>query len=573
MGPIARYVSDFLKAAHPTRMAVEPRAMPRLRGPDGGACIWPTATTKEIAQRYRMVPNFAPVERPELCRRPLRRLDRKNYSWIRHHLFRKRSDRTTVNWIFVTFDDDALVSFLQFDFDRHYREGATPDDKAEIDHHFRQQVQLLQDIADEQGCDIIWTTSPGDIDAFTGDHIQGLYAWIKLDRHYEVAELRRLVAAFEQYHGLEAECCWDSRYRNIRLPGQEFVELADPASVTILHPVRKRQREALGHFAVAWADSKPANAERLFDECMQWVEKQKQAESEQAASTPGVKPPAPLSCPPRLRACGATVDELISEPNTFKSATEARICSQLAHRFRGNRRYFNQAVEQAMAQLKDIRPKISRTCSDQKLLRSTVTRWMRWYFDHYDAKKACRRNMITDRDREDRERVSYCRGLDRKRVLRQLRDRGLKYREKSIFSRFLDLADKWNFRVAVKAIYDGSKAICSKQAWFGLIRKLKGILIILVENDADSHKCRQWGLARWFVDRLRAAKALASSLLGTCEARCTTEAGRKKKKPVYGTAVSSTLPAAQMDALCEALGQSPSHNRLLASDSWESQVI
>ena len=55
MGPIADYISDFLKPAHPTRMAVEPRAMPRLRGPDGGAMIRPTATTKDIERGYALL--------------------------------------------------------------------------------------------------------------------------------------------------------------------------------------------------------------------------------------------------------------------------------------------------------------------------------------------------------------------------------------------------------------------------------------------------------------------------------------------------------------------------------------
>lgn len=567
MGPIARYKTDFLKPAHPTRMAVEPRAMPRQHGLDGGASIWPTATKKEISQGYQMVPDFTSMDRGELRRRPLRRLDRKNYSWIKHHFFRKRSETTTVNWIFSTYDDDAIVNFVQFDFDRHYPTGATPDEKAEIDHLFFQQVQILQEIGDEQGFEIVWTTSPGDIDSFTKKHIQGLYAWVKLDRHYEVEELRRLVAALKDYHGLEVECCWDSRHRNIRLPGQEFVELADPETVTILHPVEKRQREALGHFAIAWAESKPANAERLFDECVQWVEKQQKADSQPAISKPQVKSQASNSCPRKVRACGASVGELISEPNTFKSATEARICSQLAHQYQGNSRHFDQAVEQAIARLKEIRPTNSRTCSDQNLLRSTVTRWMRWYFDNYDSKKASRRNMITDRDREDRERIDYCRGLNRKQVFRHLRSRGLNHREKGIISRFLDLAEKWNFRVAVKAIYDGSKAICSKSDWFGLLRKLKGILIVLVEKNAESRKCRQWGLARWFVDRLKSAKALAGSMLGH------TEEGRERKKPVYGTAVSPTLLDADMGSLCPAIGQSPSTKRPISSDYWEHQVI
>lgn len=567
MGPIAHYISDFLNPAHPTRMAVEPRAMPRRRKPDGGASIWPTATKKEIAQGYQMALDFTSMDRGELRRRPLRRLDRKNYSWIKHHFFRKRSETTTVNWIFSTYDDDAIVNFLQFDFDRHYPTGATPDDKAEIDHLFFQQVQILHEIGDEQGFKIVWTTSPGDIDSFTKKHVQGLYAWIKLDQHYEVGELRRLFAAFKEYHGLEVECCWDSRHRNIRLAGQEFVELADPETVTILHPVKKRQREALGHFAVAWDESKPANAKRLFDECVQWAEKQTQDESQPAVSKPKVKSSAPLSCPPKLRACGPNVGELISEPNTFKAATEAHICSQLAHRYQANSRHFDQAVEQAMTRLKEVRPTTSRTCSDQNLLRSTVTRWMHWYFDHYDPKKASRRNTITDRDREDRERIDYCRGLNRKQVLRHFRDRGLNYREKGIISRFMDMADKWNFRVAVKAIYDGSKAICSKSDWFCLLKKLKGILIVLVEKDAVLHKCRQWGLAQWFVDRLKSAKALASSMLGHAKA------GRKRKKPVYGTAVTPTPSDAGMGSLCEPFGQSPSGNRVISSDYWEHQVI
>lgn len=583
MGPIATYIQDFLRPAHPTRMATEPRAMPRARTADGDADIWPTATNDEIAQGYRMAPNVLSPAR-ELRRCGLRRLDKNNYSWVRHHLFHKRGGKHKALWLFTTYEDKALVNWIQFDLDRHHAAGATPDEKAEVDHLFRQQVRTLRDIADEQGFDIVWTTSPGDLDPFDGRHIQGLYAWIKLDRRIRVADLRRFATAFKARHLLEMECCWDSKHRNIRLGGQEFVEIADPETISIINPVKKQQREALGHFAVAWQSARPANASCLFDECVAWYEAQQQRETAAAQSEPAVSDTQPRSTASRnpglpgrvstrrTRRAGGYVpaslptrSALLGEQNTFKAATDARICSLLVRKYRGDRACFEIAVKEGMTELRAIRPATSKTCGSPTRLRSTVTRWMNWYFKNFRPERCVSKARITDRDVEDRKRVAYCLGLDRARVLRHLKHRNLTYHEKSILSRFLDLAQKWNFRVAVKAIYDGPKAICSKPEWFTLVRKIQGILFVIREKQVEEGKCRQWAFAPSFVQRLQQTEACVAHVLQAVE-----DGEEKKKKPVYGSHGSSAAQGELIGAAC-CFNDPPEASRMTITSGFDDQ--
>jgi hypothetical protein len=238
--------------------------------------------------------------------------------------------------------------------------------------------------------------------------------------------------------------------------------VADPDTITIINPVKKQPREALGHFAVAWASARPASVSRLFDECVAWYE----AQQREMAATPsqpaaGEHRPEPTAASssrrpkrarsqwthhahPHLLASMPTRAELIVEANTFKSATDARVCSLLARKYRGDRAKFETAVQEAMTQLKAIRPTTSKTCGSPTRLRSTVTRWLNWYFKTSRPERCSSNARITDRDIEDRKRVQYCLGLDRARVLRQLKACNLTYRETSIVSQVVDLAEKWN---------------------------------------------------------------------------------------------------------------------------------
>jgi hypothetical protein len=519
--------------------------MPRARTAKGEAEIWPTATTQEIAQGFRLVPDFF-FRAGKTRRCGLRNLHANNYQWVKYHVSRKRGGKNDPLWIFTTYNDETHVNWVQFDFDRHYAPGMTTDEKAEVDFHFRQQVRNLQDVADEQGFDAIWTTSPGDLDPFDGRHIQGLYAWIKLDRHLRVVDLRRFIEAFMEMNLLEVECSWSSKHRNIRLPGQEFVEVADRETISMIHPVQQRQREALGHFAVAWQAARPANASRLFKDAIAWYRAQQQKAS--AASSSGTPTASKTRKSPAIHrkptAALPSTLALIGEQNTFKAATDARICSLLAQKYRGDKSQFETAVQEGMAALRAIRPMTSKTCGDPHRLRSTVTRWLNWYFKGYRPERCSSGAHASDRDTEDRKRIEYCLGLDRARVLRHLDRCHLTYHEKTIVSRFLDLAEKWNYRVAVRVIYDGDEVICSKPEWFSLLRKIKGILTVVDQKDADDHKCRQWALAPWFVEDIKQAEILIASVLQDVERE------EKKKKEVYGTHRSSDAQDDLALALC-----------------------
>ncbi len=70
----------------------------------------------------------------------------------------------------------------------------------------------------------------------------GLYAII---RHAPrtPSEFRPTISAFKQRHGLDVESSWDSRNRNVRISGQDFVEPCriDPSRQMIV-PVREAGR-------------------------------------------------------------------------------------------------------------------------------------------------------------------------------------------------------------------------------------------------------------------------------------------------------------------------------------------
>ena len=208
---------------------------------------------------------------------PLKRLD--GFGWsngketgtafnaLRNSIHRHDDSKLAKKWFLASYADTTSVSWLQFDLDRHHESGMTPWEKSEIDHAFFEQVEILCEMAEEVGFEPVWTTSPGDLIDATwsdekaswegGEHVQGLYAWIKLEKPVQVSKLRKYVAAMKEYFSIECESSVDARNRLLRLPGQRYVEVADPETVEILHPAEK-PAYTLAWFAEAWHEAKPA---------------------------------------------------------------------------------------------------------------------------------------------------------------------------------------------------------------------------------------------------------------------------------------------------------------------------
>ena len=220
------YFESFLKTAHPTRFGTELVSIPRHR-----TSLFKSNKDEEIDIGYK---------RGWMGQKmPLKRLD--GFGWsngkptgtpfnaLRNSIHRHDDSKLAKKWFLASYPDTSYVSSLQFDLDRHHESGMTPWEKSEIDHAFFEQVAIIRDMADEVGFDIVWTTSPGDLIDTTwngdkscwegGEHIQGLYAWIKLEKPVQVKKLRKYVSALKGYYGIECESSVDVRNRLVRLPG------------------------------------------------------------------------------------------------------------------------------------------------------------------------------------------------------------------------------------------------------------------------------------------------------------------------------------------------------------------
>ena len=153
------YFTTFLEPANPYRFGTERFAMPRMK-----KTIRHANSTEDIARGYKFG-IYGPYA--------LKRLD--SYGWskskqtgtafnaLRCSISRRDRSKIRKKWFFATYPDASSVSFLQFDIDRHYSSEMLPGERAEMDHAFRFQVQCIKEMATDVGCDVVFTTSPGDI--------------------------------------------------------------------------------------------------------------------------------------------------------------------------------------------------------------------------------------------------------------------------------------------------------------------------------------------------------------------------------------------------------------------------
>ena len=416
MTPLEQYIQDFLKPAHPTRWSMEPtRAIRRdmtswyqwmdKEGKTQYRQFRRNALDHQIEMGYREILNW----RDETVATPkLWRLRRNNWQIFRCNVDRPLGQKITKHWLLTTYPEDQPVNFIQFDLDRHYWDGMTPEEKLQVDHQFERNLENLRVAGQSIGFDFVLTSSPGDM--YDGQWIHGAYAWIKLDNPLDeitVGQLRPLIRQFCDYWGLETEdqdghvsrieFSWDKKHRLIRLPGQYRVELLDPETLEIAHPAEK-PNETLAWFMDAWVELKPVQPETLFAECLKEAETKKAAPlvAQSSSSAPVILPPVPApiirttksKALPPSQSCSHvqwSLEQCLTEQNTFTSATQRKICHDLAWQYDGNREHLDQAVTEGMVKLRQCRPSTSKTCSDPLLLHNTMHRWSGYYFEFHDA--------------------------------------------------------------------------------------------------------------------------------------------------------------------------------------------
>jgi hypothetical protein len=506
------YFESFLKTADRYRFCTEVVSIPRQK-----TTLFAVNTKEEI---------FAGHKTDWLGReRPLKRLD--SYGWsngketgtpfnaFRNSIHRRDDSKLTKRWFLVTYPEESYVSSFQLDLDLHYDEGMTSFERDEIDHQFKQNVIAIREMAEEVGFDIVWTTSPGNLIGGSwsqengcwegGNHVQGLYAWIKLEKPVKVKKLRKYVTALKEFYGIECEASVDVRNHPVRLPGQRYVELVDPETMEILHPAEK-PAHTLSWFAEAWHAAKPANLKALFEPAVAFKKKQSSIVSPRSFSSKTVK---------NVHVEGCSSDDALLEKNTFKAATDRRICSRITIKYQGQPVFFDQAVEEAKLELFSVRPSSSKTCRNPHLLHATCKRWMDYYFSTFDSSRC----LISRRDKDDVKRFSSSDSLDLAMLVRFLKDRfHLSFRECSIVRSVFEKMQIWKGRIYCKVLYELAGG---RRSWLALKKKLQGYLVIT--DEWEMKKCRQYGWGQRVLDGLssmRHASKQAAELLVCVEEEC-----------------------------------------------------
>lgn len=232
------YEQIFLDPAHPYRWGREPFSIPRI--PNSFEQV---NTNEEIKCGHKSGYPLVNLRAPGKGRRSRRFKNR-----FCLNIERRDGDRRKW-WVFVSYDDATPIQFLMFDLDRHYSPFMLPSEAKEIDRYVQEQVIIIEQLAREAGGSVVWTTSPGDFYEGYG-HIQGLYAWIPLDRPVPFGKLKNDVVALKDYWGIEAES-FDT-IRMIRLPGQRHVEVCDPRTYKVIDPVSDEPIHSFEVFAREW---------------------------------------------------------------------------------------------------------------------------------------------------------------------------------------------------------------------------------------------------------------------------------------------------------------------------------
>lgn len=241
---------------------------------------------------------------------PIKPLDEDNYRLFFQRMLRKGRPM----WTLVRYDDKAEIDFfvLDCDFKPVHKVGGRymPVSALELEGKREDFWNVVTRAHEVLGDRCLWFTSPGDLHEPTGEHCQGLYAFVKLDRPYKVTDLRQLLEDFVQYHRIgvtdgadvfePVEFHIDRTDKLFRPPGQHGmgrveidVEIQSvtpiPLEVKLLqehgdkrHPHVIANDLRLGDAIESIENLKPVQADSLFRESSSWGEEKRQKERDRA---------------------------------------------------------------------------------------------------------------------------------------------------------------------------------------------------------------------------------------------------------------------------------------------------
>ena len=234
------FCKEVLDAAHPLRFSKERITYGHDLYGSFRSHVRPANTNDEIADGRRLA---------GARRLPLARLDggARRYGRLLDNVLRPFGRRESKSHYLATYPDDRPVASTVLDFDRHPPKGrreplpVESDRWLAIDEGFWRKVEAFHRLAAALDLGVLWATSPGRwlVDGHgLPCRMFGLYAVVRHEPRTP-SELRPMLKAMKGRIGLAVEASWDSRNRNVRIPGQAFMDpcRVDPSRRTIV-PIR-----------------------------------------------------------------------------------------------------------------------------------------------------------------------------------------------------------------------------------------------------------------------------------------------------------------------------------------------
>ncbi len=513
------FCREVLDGAHPVRFSKEriTHSNDVLTGFRGD--IWPANTNDEIAQGARLVgANRIPLAGLADGSRP--------YGRIIDNMLRPFGKRERKDHYLTTYPDDAPVAFTVFDFDRHPPKGPGPpstedDGWLAIDDAFWERVSTFHGLATSLDLDVMWVQSPGRW-LVDGHHLPcrmfGLYAVVRHEPR-PPSVLRPTLAALKERVGLDVETSWDTRNRNIRIPGQCFLDvcIVDPARRSII-PIRDagasgerdRNMARLAATVDGYATLSRRGGERLLRLGTRLLGIRDKGGAARRAGEELVTSPRPRAAAIRKRgstsarnphAASDNTDPTrwLSEPDTFRVLHGSGLLRRALREHGWNPSRVDEAVEWAAPRLRSLRPSSSATCSDDKTLAAFLKKHYLWGCRTYDPAKA-RTSARTKARIADDARIAPSLRLDDRTLDAHLKGvAGLTETEMRSLRRFRTLERRHAGRVACRTLY----AAFGGQRRFMAFQARHGLLHIAQEHSQSVGRCRQWTLAPRAVRTVR----------------------------------------------------------------------
>jgi len=512
------FCKEVLDAAHPLRFSRERITYGNNIFDGFRGQIRQVNTEEDIAAGRRLVGTRC---------LPLARLvaGSRRYGRLLDNILRPFGRRECKDHYLATYADDRPVAFITFDFDRHIPAARGEPISAEsdmwlaIDEEFWRKVEAFHRLAAALDVGVLWVQSPGRwlVDGHgLPCRMGGLYAVV---RHAPrtPATLRPMLEAIKGRHGLAVEASWDTLHRNVRIPGQAFMDacVVDPERRTIV-PIRdpdaRTEREMNMARLAAVVDGYGRlgleGGERLLDEGR--GSGRRGGPPPEAAGEGLVTSPNPEAIAAKKRGSTSarkaqTASDNIDpkrwlrEPDTFRALHGSGLLRQTLRQFGWEAALAADGAAWMAPRFRALRPSSSATCSDPETLAAFLRKHYLWGCRTYDPQKA-RASARAKARAKDEARIAASLRLGDRALEAYLRVvAGLSRAEMESVRRFRAMERRWAGRISCRALY----AAFGGRRRFMAFRARHRILRVAAGHSQSKGRCRQWALAPRAVRSVR----------------------------------------------------------------------